>query len=151
MENMEKEMEQEEAGMNPGGNKGVGIILTVALLVVVALVYFLASRPETSSPDSDSVGVAQDGVMVYDISAVPFEFSIKEIRVKEGDRVRINLTTTEGLHDWVVDEFSASTRRLAAGETDFVEFTADQVGIFEYYCSVGTHREMGMVGKLIVE
>ena len=32
-----------------------------------------------------------------------------------------------------------------------VTFIADQEGSFEYYCSVGNHREEGMVGTLIVE
>ena len=31
------------------------------------------------------------------------------------------------------------------------EFTADKVGSFEYYCSVGSHRSMGMKGVLKVE
>jgi plastocyanin len=77
-----------------------------------------------------------------------------ELRVNEGDTVRIEFTSTDGFHDWVVDEFGA-TPRVRSGEGDgsstFVEFVADEVGTFEYYCSVGQHRANGMVGNLIVE
>lgn len=93
----------------------------------------------------------KSGVVVFDLTAKPFEFSQKEIRLKKGDRVRINLAVTEGFHDWAVDEFNAKTRQMSAGESDSVEFTADKEGIFEYYCSVNNHRELGMVGRLIVE
>ena len=41
--------------------------------------------------------------------------------------------------------------KINGGETDSIEFVADKVGTFEYYCSVGQHRSMGMVGKLTVE
>ena len=41
--------------------------------------------------------------------------------------------------------------RKATGQIDEVEFVVDKAGTFEYYCSVGNHRQMGMVGKLIVE
>jgi uncharacterized cupredoxin-like copper-binding protein len=50
-----------------------------------------------------------------------------------------------------VDEFDARTVIVQPGQTAEVEFVADKTGTFEYYCSVGTHRQMGMVGKLIVE
>ena len=111
------------------------------------------SVPEIGLEDEMIVLEEESGsaVVVFDVSGVNFAFSEKEIRVKKGDRVRINFTSTDGFHDWVVDEFNASTDRISAGGSASVEFVADQVGTFEYYCSVGNHRGMGMVGNLIVE
>src|SRR3989344_2957339 len=40
-------------------------------------------------------------------------------------------------------EFTAKTKT--------VEFTVDALGEFEYYCSVGQHRQNGQVGTLIAE
>lgn len=74
-----------------------------------------------------------------------------ELRVKKGDTVRIEFTSTNGLHDWMVDEFDAATEQVPTDETTYVTFVADQTGTFEYYCSVGQHRANGMLGKLIVE
>lgn len=78
-------------------------------------------------------------------------FDKKEIKVKHGDIVTINFSSTNGFHDWVVDEFNAKTNRIKQDEKTSVTFVADKKGIFEYYCSVGEHRSFGMVGKLIVE
>ena len=35
-----------------------------------------------------------------------------EIGAKEGDTVRIEFSSTDGFHDWVVDEFAAATDRV---------------------------------------
>lgn len=80
-----------------------------------------------------------------------FGYDLKEIRVKEGDTVTINLTVSDGFHDWVIDEFGAATKQIRTGDTASVTFVADKTGTYEYYCSVGQHRANGMVGKLIVE
>jgi len=90
-------------------------------------------------------------IKTFNIDARNFSFSKKEIRVKRGDRVRIDLSSVEGFHDWVVDEFNAKTSRVNTGQKTSVEFIADTAGTFEYYCSVGSHRQFGMAGKLIVE
>ena len=87
----------------------------------------------------------------FNITGRNFAFSQSEIRVKRGDKVKINFQSTQGFHDWVVDEFDARTSRVNDGQKTSVEFTADKQGTFEFYCSVGTHRAMGMKGRLIVE
>lgn len=96
--------------------------------------------------------VAEEGqVQEFTVDASNFKFSVLEMRVKQGDTVRIVFTNTAGTHDWVIDEFNARTKILQTGGTETVEFVADQAGTFEYYCSVGQHRQMGMKGNLIVE
>ncbi|MBI2050483.1 MAG: cupredoxin domain-containing protein [Parcubacteria group bacterium] len=103
----------------------------------------------------DGAGFAVDApegqAQSFDLTAKNFEFSLKEIRVKKGDTVAINVTSAEGFHDWTVDAFDAATERVNAGQSSSVVFVADQAGEFEYYCSVGSHRSLGMVGMLIVE
>ena len=74
-----------------------------------------------------------------------------EISVNLGDSVRIEFTSTDGTHDWVVDDFDAATDIVSVGDdTVVVEFVADEAGSFEYYCSVGNHRAQGMKGVLVV-
>lgn len=109
-----------------------------------------ATSPTTGT--TSTTGVMEKGtVKTFDVAAKSFSFTPAEIRVKKGDTVKIVLTNSGGMHNWVIDEFNAKTKTIAAGATDTVEFTASKVGTFEYYCSVGNHRQMGMVGKLIVE
>jgi len=106
--------------------------------------------------DEEAAMMEEGGAMmhetkVFDVEGANFAFSQTEIRVKKGDTVRINYTSTDGFHDFVMDEFGAATERVNTGGSTYVEFVADQAGTFEYYCSVGSHRQLGMVGNLIVE
>jgi len=85
------------------------------------------------------------------ISGSNFTFSPKLIRVKKGDKVKITFKNLAGTHDFIIDEFNVNTGRIADGEETIVKFVADKTGTFEFYCSVGQHRQMGMKGSLIVE
>ena len=80
-----------------------------------------------------------------------FSFSVGEIRVKKGDKVSVTFTNESGFHDWRLDEFGVGTKQLKDGESETITFIADKAGTFEYYCSIGKHRQMGMKGLLIVE
>jgi cytochrome c oxidase subunit 2 len=96
-------------------------------------------------------GATVSNKKTFDLSGSNFQFDVKEIRVKKGDAVTINFSAAEGFHDWVVDEFKAATSQVRPGTPTSVTFVADKTGTFAYYCSVGSHRSQGMVGKLIVE
>jgi cytochrome c oxidase subunit 2 len=81
-----------------------------------------------------------------------FYFKPNEIRVKQGQKVTVTLTNAGGMHDFVIDELNVKSEMIdGAGSTTTVEFTPDKKGTFEFYCSVGNHRQMGMKGTLIVE
>lgn len=120
-----------------------------------------SEAPEPAAPVEAGIGAAMpapgsqvnevEAVKLFEIVAKNFEFSLKEIRVKKGDKVRIILKDEQGFHDWVLDEFNVRTPQISASNTATVEFVADKVGTFEYYCSVDQHRQMGMKGNLVVE
>ncbi len=79
-------------------------------------------------------------------------FTVKEMKVKEGDRVKINFTNQGTFpHDFTLADFDVKTKQLQQNESETVEFVANKKGTFEYFCGVGNHREQGMVGKLMVE
>lgn len=105
----------------------------------------------TASTTASTTTIKTPAPVTVDISASNFEFSEKAINVKKGQRVTINFSNSEGTHDFVLDEFAgARTKEIGAGQSESITFVADRVGAFEYYCSVGRHREMGMVGSLVV-
>src|SRR3989344_9570471 len=94
-------------------------------------------------------------VKTFSLEGANFKFMMNGVEspnivVNEGDKVRIELKSGQGFHDWVVDEFNVATPRVKDEESTFVEFIADKKGTFEYYCSVGEHRQMGMKGSLII-
>jgi len=74
-----------------------------------------------------------------------------DIRVTLGDTVRIEFSNVGGFHDFSVNAFKAATERISDGQSASVEFVADKKGTFDYFCSVGSHRSLGMMGNLIVE
>ncbi|KKS32715.1 MAG: Plastocyanin [Candidatus Amesbacteria bacterium GW2011_GWA2_42_12] len=80
-----------------------------------------------------------------------YKFVPAVIKVNKGDNVIITFKNSGGVHDFVIDEFDVKTNQIGEEEEEDVEFVADKTGTFEFYCSVGNHRKMGMVGQLIVE
>jgi len=113
----------------------------------------LDDTPNLPNPDESS---NVNRVNTFTLTGENFKFFMDreenpDIRVNEGDTVRIEFKSTQGFHDWVVDEFNAATERVMDGESTFVEFVVDKKGTFEYYCGVGSHKEQGMKGNLIVE
>lgn len=111
-----------------------------------------ASAPQEAMNSQQSASQEVDqNAHVIEVKAHNYAFDTDEIRVKKGETVTINFESTDGFHDWAVDEFNAQTQKVQPGTKTSVTFVADKEGTFEYYCSVGNHRAMGMVGKLIVE
>ena len=103
------------------------------------------SETNTSATGDESASVKE-----FTVHGGMFYFKADRLTVKKGDTVKIHFVNDEGTHDFVLDEFNVETPVINAGETADVEFVADKAGTFEYYCSVGNHRAMGMVGKLTV-
>ena len=111
----------------------------------------LPIQPQPTRDDLGDIDVApQQATRSFNVTGKNFSFSPTEIRVKQGDKVKINFESTGGFHDWTVESYDVGTAQVNTGGQTFVEFVADKKGTFEYYCSVDSHRAMGMVGKLIV-
>lgn len=114
------------------------------------------STTNNNETDGTDAGMIDDGTIPseareFTIDGSNFKFAPNKITVQEGDLVRIIFKNTGGTHDFVIDEFDVATAQLPSGSQEIVEFVADRTGSFEFYCSVGSHRQMGMVGTLIVE
>ena len=86
----------------------------------------------------------------FTVEGRKFSFTPSLLTVNKGDKVRITFKNLDGLHDLVIDEFNVRTKQIPVGE-ETMEFVADKVGSFEFYCSVGNHRAMGMKGTLVVQ
>ncbi len=148
------------------------IVIVIVLLLVAAGYYFFFQnpRPNTSATEQQSTipevssqtagnidsaegEVIDDGdgpVKTFTIEGQNFSFSPSVMSVDQGDTVRVVFKNVGGFHDFTLDEFGAKTKRINTGEEAVVEFVADKTGSFEYYCSVGTHRQFGMKGTITV-
>jgi len=98
-------------------------------------------------------GIAQ-GKMVYIGKGGDIDGKINPIlAVHEGDIVQITLINGEGAeHDIDLRELHvASQRVLTPGAGSTLMFHANDVGTFQYFCTVAGHREAGMQGVIKVE
>ncbi len=105
-------------------------------------------RVETLPP-SDSVDT--EGAREITIVADNYTFSTKALTLKKGQKVRLTFANAQGMHDFRIDELGVTTSVLKAGETQTVEFTPETPGTYEAFCSVGSHRAMGMTAAVTVE
>jgi len=105
------------------------------------------------SGDAASTGVRdpETGIRTVTIEAGSFYYKPDVIRVKKGEKVKLVLNSVDMMHDFNIDELGVSVPVTKAETSSTVEFTPDQVGTFEYYCSVGEHRANGQVGTIIIE
>lgn len=141
-------------------NKTTIIVVILALLAFGGVYVFSKSSTTNQVPVSNNlatptsqVATSPTSTQVKEVSveAGSFYFKPSEITVNKGDRVKITMKSVSLMHDFTLDEFNVKMPVVKDGETGSVEFTADKSGTFEYYCSVGQHRENGQVGKLIVK
>ena len=139
------------------------IVLGVVVLVILAVaVIGLANLFGSSSVTGNAICTG-DSCEVERVSNAPVKefviesfydntgiwFSLKEISVNKGDIVRIKVTNIKGTHDFVIDEYNIK-ETTPLNEEVVIEFTADKVGEFIYYCSVSGHRQKGQWGTLKV-
>ena len=110
------------------------------------------SLPVESVVKSETISTEQTQG-TYNIDMSNFKFSVDKIEASAGDTITINLKNSEGNHDLVIDELDLHSLHLGQGQTETLTFTIPETAsgkTFEFYCSVGRHRQMGMVGELIV-
>lgn len=92
--------------------------------------------------------------LTFHVTGGSFYFTPNEIRVKQGDKVKIIFTNVLGTHNLIFVDFGGlGTKTIKGGESDTIELTADKKGTYEFYCSVGNgyHRMKGQIGVLLVE
>ncbi|MFA6171801.1 MAG: cupredoxin domain-containing protein [Patescibacteria group bacterium] len=128
------------------------VIIVIIIVGGLAYIYSQPTNDAANNPPSNSTDNTGGNVQKVTVSGTDFRFSPSEIRVKNGQQVKITFTNNGQFpHDWKVDEFSAVTPTAQPGETTEVTFTPNQTGTFQYYCAVPGHKDRGMVGNFIVE
>lgn len=139
------------------------ITIIIALVLIIGGFLIYNKRGEAPTQDintaatplptsgSNTAVIEKSVVKEITVTASNFAFNPKSITVDKGDTVKLTLKDAQGTHNWKIDEFNTNTRILNSGEEQVITFVADKSGSFEYYCSVGNHRAMGMVGSLIVK
>jgi len=160
---MEEEAPQQEK-KGPGMMVAVVIVVLVIVLGVAGYVIYKSSKkaamvpaptPTQAMMKKESPTPAETGSMMMEqkitITGSNFSFSPNSITAKKGQKVTVTFKSGGGFHNFAIDEFNVKTDVVGTGKSVDVTFTPDKTGTFEFYCAVGNHRAMGMVGKLIVQ
>lgn len=115
-------------------------ITSLLPFVVAALLVLLLPAPFSPTP------VAHELTM----TASQFAFDPPVLRVKQGDRVILNLQASDVVHGLYLDGYSIDAR-VEPGLSQRIEFVADRTGKYRYRCSVacGTLHPF-MIGELVV-
>ena len=129
--------------------------LGILVLIVLVVAIFGVSKIMTSSSTGNAIKEDTSNAPVKEFVMTSFYdntgiwFSLKEISVNKGDIVRIKVTNIKGTHDFTLDEYGIK-KITPLNEEVVIEFTADKLGEFIYYCSVSGHRQKGQWGTLKV-
>lgn len=137
------------------------IVVVLVLIVIGGFIWWSQSQTaeaptveetleETTSVAEVETDTETAPAKEFTVTGKNFSFSPATLTVKKGDLVKITFENTQGFHNFVINEFNVVTSQKQSPNTQTVEFTVDKIGSFEYYCSVGEHRAMGMKGMLVV-
>lgn len=139
------------------------LLVIAALSTVAAYVFSKRSTPSVSESSSvtSTVQTPSDAVVFSGatpareiiIEASEYKFNPNTITIKKGESVKITLKNVGNQpHDWFVEKMGgASIDMTSAGQSNSIVIKASQTGSFNTYCSIGSHRKLGMVGKLVVQ
>jgi len=95
-------------------------------------------------------GTLNGGVRVIELKARKFAFDPATIVVKQGEKVRLRVTSEDVMHGIGVADYGID-QKLPPRETQVIEFTADKPGKHHFHCSVYCGDGHGdMHGELVV-
>ena len=133
--------------------------IIVLVIIIAAIILFWSYGRNPAPVTTDAIPVGEGTITTPPAPAAKefvvlgsnFSFVPNTLEVKPGDRVKITFKNTVGFHNFTIDGFAVATKQINSGQSETIEFVADKIGVFEYYCSVGNHRAMGMKGTLTVK
>lgn len=143
---------------------GLGILIGISAIAFLAIPKKISKPAASSSPSQISqevvpspspeaaTALAGKSEKEIVISGSEFSFSPNAITLKAGEETQIRFKNTGKVpHNLTISELGVSTRTIPGGQEDVITVTAPKAGEHTVYCSVGTHKQMGMVGKMEVK
>lgn len=129
------------------------------------------TTPTTTSPaktEAEVVNPTSLKITVQDAKS-PWAFIVDDkpnptVQLKKGEKITIMFKNTGAIpHDFTVEGLKAAGipaghtpgggagQTLDPGQEAEITFAPDAAGTFTYFCSVPGHKELGMVGKIIIQ
>jgi len=106
----------------------------------------ITPSPQTENKKTDA------SVKEITVQANEYSFFPSLITAKVGEKVQLTFKNMGAMpHNLTIEGLNLATKTIGGGQSDVLEFTVDKSGTYLFYCSVGTHRELGMEGTLEVK
>jgi cytochrome c oxidase subunit 2 len=115
-------------------------IISIIGIILILGVYFSLNNKESNEKISNDEDFRE-----INIEAYKFGYSPEVISIKQGEKIRLVIDNTDTLHGIRIPDLNLKGNEV-------IEFTADEIGEFDWYCTNfcgDGHREMG--GKIIIE
>lgn len=112
-----------------------------------------ATTPAPPATEAEESGAAPETVEMTDFEFTPNDLTVGRgavITAENGGSTLHNLTIEEGRDPEQASEELAATPDVAAGESGDVTVDVEP-GRYSLVCTIGNHRELGMVGTIEVE
>ncbi|WP_054520675.1 cupredoxin domain-containing protein [Thermanaerothrix daxensis] len=117
-----------------------GLLQYCSLMITIGAILWLPLPFPTPPPTDRHIRV----------EAQTFQFTPGEIRLNPGDRVTLELISTDVVHGLSLDGYSINLK-AEPGQPARITFTANRVGVFRFRCSITCgNLHPFMIGKLQV-
>jgi heme/copper-type cytochrome/quinol oxidase subunit 2 len=116
----------------------IGFVTIMALLFLVVII-------GSKNNNNDTTSNATDG-KVIEVQASRYKFNVETIKVKQGEKVTLNIDNLDLPHGIVIPE-------LSLYGTDTITFEATEKGTYDFYCA-NPHCGSGhdeMRGQIVIE
>lgn len=120
---------------------------------IVRMVYLKTNDPKKSEVEIElTANVVKDKeVKTISVEASKWFFRPDSIKIKKGDFVRLEITSTDVAHGFALPAFNIK-ETIESGKKTITTFLADKSGVFDFFCFIpcgAGHSEMK--GQLIIE
>jgi len=100
---------------------------------------------------ASQTSTATANVKSFTVTEHSFAIDPATITVNKGDSVKITVISNDIGHNFCIESYGICSNTVSSGQSTILNFVANQTGTFAYYCSIDGHRNLGMVGQLIVQ
>jgi len=130
-------------------------ILFISFVIILTTITGVGCATEknttSNTVDNQKPIEYESKLMEFDITAKKWEFTPSTLIVRQGDKVKIKITSTDVTHSFVMKDYGINIT-IKPNETKVAEFVADRYGIFNFNCGIpcgSGHKDM--VGVLVVK
>ena len=118
---------------------GKYMLIGIIVIIAIAAGIFIAK-----SMIGNSVKNTEPEIKEFTVNAFRFGYTPNAITINKGDKIKIIINNTDALHGIRIPDLNLKGN-------DFIEFTAEKAGEFDWYCANMCGKgHMEMKGKLIV-